>query len=729
MSYPLNSFCFMDLETRSKIDLRKEGGRRYAASPTTGILTAVFLLGSRLVVWAPVVPPGTLPRDPSIFWPADIAKITGFDLTPEIYEGGELPAPVRGDFARAPWVAHNAMGFDRLVWARLVGSPQAGWVDTLPLCRMLSLPAGLDAVGANLYGAGKDAGRATMLKLCKPMTRGPLRGKFIPAGAANLPDVIRYNIADVLLLAALFRDHIAPGLTLQAADLATLQADHAINDRGVLLDTELAETVITVELSMRDKIAGDLVARLEAAIDSAGDVRAMLRSPVRFRAYLSEHHGVTLPDSQRGTVMAYLDAEQPDDLLRDVLLARIGETRITSAKLRRGLDIVESDGVIRSTLAFYGAHTGRWAGRGLQFQNLPRPVRGVRLDDSIAALLGDYLTPADHIAAFLATVPPGLAPADVLSALIRACVIARPGYEFAIIDYANIEARALCWLAGDAAGLDVFRSGGDPYKHFAARVFGVPVSDITKTQRQAGKVGVLGCGYGMSIARLGDYARALGVDLDGAGTTAADIVEGWRDANPRIAGDRTGKFYNGVACRRGGIWKAAGQAFNDAIAGERSTVARCEFAKWGEHVTITLPSGRALIYRHARMEPREKFGEITPGPVYTQFRGRNPVTVDTYGAKLIENICQAVSRDLLADALVRLEAGDHPPALHVHDEVLVEIPQGRWVAFAAVLRALTTPPRWAAGLPLEAEGFTSRRYRKSPPPGVTETRARDGGLL
>jgi DNA polymerase len=233
----------------------------------------------------------------------------------------------------------------------------------------------------------------------------------------------------------------------------------------------------------------------------------------------------------------------------------------------------------------------------------------------------------------------------------------------------------------------------------------------------------------MSIARLGDYARALGVDLDGAGTTAADIVEGWRDANPRIAGDRTGKFYNGVACRRGGIWKAAGQAFNDAINGERSTVARCEFAKWGEHVTITLPSGRALIYRHARMEPREKFGEITPGPVYTQFRGRNPVTVDTYGAKLIENICQAVSRDLLADALVRLEAGDHPPALHVHDEVLVEIPQGRWVAFAAVLRALTTPPRWAAGLPLEAEGFTSRRYRKSPPPGVKETRARDGGLL
>lgn len=105
-------------------------------------------------------------------------------------------------FARVPWVAHNGFNFDRLVWERLVGSPNAGWVDTLPLCRMSALPGGLDAIGHNLYGLGKDAGRATMLKLSSPMTRGPLKGRFVPANAFNLPEVVRYNVADVLLLAA-----------------------------------------------------------------------------------------------------------------------------------------------------------------------------------------------------------------------------------------------------------------------------------------------------------------------------------------------------------------------------------------------------------------------------------------------------------------------------------------------------------------------------------------------
>lgn len=729
-----SGLIFMDLETRSPRDLRREGSRNYAGDPRSEVMTSVFLRDGELTVWSPLTSPGTLPPEPRIYFPDEIAERTGFPrdaLRFELFEGPGLPPPVR-EMLGAPWVAHNAMGFDRLMWDRRYPAPR-GWVDTLPLCRMLALPAGIDAIGSELFGVGKDSGRATMLKLSMPMQRGPMRGRFLPLTAHNLPDVLRYNVADVLILAALWRDHLAEGIRTFPADLPTLATDHVINDRGITLDTELAERVIAAELDLRDDTASRVFERLDGAlkdsIGAPGGVRAMLRSPVRFRAFMSENFDVDLPDTKRATVMDYIEAEDPEPLATDLLLARINETRITSAKLQRGLALVELDGVIRAMLAYYKAHTGRWAGVGLQFQNLPRPVKGVDVDGAIAALMAFGVGDPRAIPAFLASVPEGIEPADVLAALIRACAVAREGNEFVIIDFANIEARGLLYLIGDEPGLSVFRRGGDPYIAFASKVFGVPEEQVTKVQRQAGKVGVLGCGYSMSSTRLGFYAAGLGVDLEEVGTTSQAIVEGWRDANPLVAGVRTGSFFNGVAVRRGGFWKDAARAFELAMTGHRSVVGRCEFSKWRDHVVITLPSGRALIYRYARMADRLKFGSVRETSVYTQYRGKSAMVVDTYGGKLVENIVQAFCRDLLANALNALERAGFPVSLHVHDEALPEILRGDARALRRVFEIVTTRPAYAPDFPLEAEGFASPRYRKSPPPGEREFKARNGVFI
>jgi DNA polymerase len=303
-----------------------------------------------------------------------------------------------------------------------------------------------------------------------------------------------------------------------------------------------------------------------------------------------------------------------------------------------------------------------------------------------------------------------------------------------IADYAGIEARGLAWCAGEARQLALFARGGDNYCDLATTIFGRAITRGMTRERAVGKQAVLGCGYGMGALRFAAGCTALGVDLAAAGTTAAAVVEGYRDAYPAVAGVKVSG--GGRVWREGGLWKDVEAAAREALAkGHTSGAGRCTFSRDGGALVIGLPSGRRLCYRNARIEDRV--------PPYCQAQGLPPTPkpaivydsarqagVVTYGARLVENIVQAICRDLLVAAMLACERQGLPVVLHVHDEVVPEVPATEAEeALRRLVTLMSTPPAWAEGFPLEVEGFVAERYLKSPPEGAVVLRARGGRLL
>lgn len=720
-----------DCETRSRADLRAVGGQAYADHPSTELLSAGWQVGAAVYVWSPrgrfsVTPESILP--PPAVQLDDIAPVERIVL----HEGSN-PPPWLDDLCGLPWVAHNGLTFDAPVW-RGLGLPEpAEWLDSLPWCRAFGLPAGIDRVGLELFGEGKDAGKDALMRLSQPAATGKLKGHFLPLGKQNLPAVLRYMVRDIQILSALCA-LLRPLIDEWGEpELAVVEADAAINTRGVRFDTDLAEKVVALNEKLRAHTSEELFSKLAARLGIEGGaekMRAKLRSVPQCLALLEEL-GVVAPDAKRATLQALALDLDPDDLARDVIAGRIGETRVTAAKLDRGLAQASSGGRLRFTVAYHAAHTGRWGGRGMQLQNLPRPNGLIDAEALSAVVVGGPDKPPADPQAFLAALPVDakgqkVDAGDGLAALVRASLIPDDGHSFRVMDYANIEARVLPWLAGDEDALEVFRRGGDPYLAFAAGMFGAdlaaweaiyaqgkshPEYAFVKMARGVGKVCVLGAGYGIGAKRLGEYAVSLGVDLAAAGTTPEASVEAWRDAHPLIAGERNGREWQGVAGRRGGFWRDLEAAFREAIErGSPADVGRVRVERWHEHVVIILPSGRPLIYREARIEQVLRFGEMRECPTFERRLGVSAFRTDTYGPKLVENATQAVARDFMAGALVRLQDA---VVLHVHDELVCSGPEASAEAdLREALCIMTQPFPWSTGLPIAAEGFVCRRYRK-----------------
>lgn len=386
----------------------------------------------------------------------------------------------------------------------------------------------------------------------------------------------------------------------------------------------------------------------------------------------------------------------PEDV-RTVLEARLAVARVTGGKAAALQRRVCADGRLRGSLVYWGAHTGRWTGRGFQPQNLPRPVKGLPVD----AWAPDAPALAEELDVPLA---------DVLGSMLRGVLVAPDGWQLAIVDYASVEARGLLWLAGDEDGLEVYRRGEDPYIRAAAGIFEIPEAEVTSTQRQAGKVAVLACGYQGGVGAFARMAGAYG--LDTSGLDVQGIVDAWRDQYPLVAGRRKGRWETPdgrwVTTRKGGLWQdVRGAAWAVTRGAPPMVVGRCEWSLVDGHLVCTLPSGRPLVYRDARVEEVDSaWGGRVQGLTYAGPRGRT----STYGGKLVENLTQAVCRDLLADALVRLEAQGVRVVMHVHDEIIAEVqgPEGLRAVEAAMLAA----PAWAAGFPIGVEGHLAARYGK-----------------
>jgi DNA polymerase len=304
---------------------------------------------------------------------------------------------------------------------------------------------------------------------------------------------------------------------------------------------------------------------------------------------------------------------------------------------------------------------------------------------------------------------------ELLGTLVRSCIRPPDGMGLMSADYGAVEARAVLYMAADDAGLDIFRladrgKGPDAYRVQASALLGISPMDVSKVQRQLGKSLVLGCGFGMGSKRFAQQASLEGVDWNAVAITPLEAVEAWRDKYPLVAGWRSGE-YEGRPSRTGGLWKDLEAAALTAASGGIAEVHGLRWERRSADVICRLPSGRELVYRKARIttdanRPRKK---------QFAYLGHRKNLVTAWGGTLTENVVQAFCRDLLADALVRLERAGIRSVLHVHDEIVAEVPGDPNRAEEArreIVTLMETAPPWAHGFPIAVEATLMRRYRK-----------------
>jgi DNA polymerase len=358
---------------------------------------------------------------------------------------------------------------------------------------------------------------------------------------------------------------------------------------------------------------------------------------------------------------------------------------------------------------FHAASTGRWAGRGVQPQNLFRGRPGTKPADvdAMFSLLDDK-------AMLDLFYGPSM---EAITDCIRGMLIAGEGNELVVCDFSAIEARGLAWLAGQESVLEIFRGHGKIYEHAAASIYHIPIDEVTKDQRQQGKVAVLALGYGSGIGGFQAMARTYNVQI--SDEEADEIKKAWRAANQRIVQYWYALEEAVIGAMRGGGVTSVGPAGREV-----------KFRKAGSFLWALLPSGRALCYPYPELrmvmtpwgeekeqltfmtvvdQTQKKKAKVLPDP---NARGRWQ-RVSTYGGSLAENMTQAIARDLLADAMVRIEAEGREIIFHVHDEIVVEVQQFRaQYTLERMTAIMSETPIWAKGLPLAAEGWKGKRYRK-----------------
>jgi DNA polymerase len=626
----------IDFESRSRVDLRVLGGRRYWEHPSSEALCCVWFdtRDATIGVWVP-----------GQAWP----------------HAGRVLA------------AHNAMGFDMHAAARY-DFAAAGWIDTAQLARKAGLPGALDALGTRWCGVPKDAEGSRFTRALSSVRRPTKksgseisaaewrtlddaakrqRGALPIVDAAAMARVIDYCASDVAILAYTW-PRLAEWLPV---DAAAEELDAIINARGIAFDDTLARRLLAED----HRLASSAVASAATKLDlDPATVEAMARSPQQFCA------ATGAPDAQAETV-ATLD--HPLAQVRRALAS------ISRGKLEAGIARVHTAGRLRDTLRYYGAHTGRWSGQGMQLQNLTRPAKrfeGVDVDTLASNVLAG--APAD---------------AETIALLVRATLTASPGNMLVAQDFSSVEARATAWCAGDLDALAVFASGRDPYKVAAAAVFSCEYDAVDKQQRQIGKCCELGLGYGGGPNAFVNIAHAYKIPpsvLEPLDLEA--IVAAWRALHAPIRA----------------LWYACERAFRAACGGRSQGAGPFEYASSdaGDAVACFLPSGRPIVYNDAACNEE---GACT----YHGTKSREHV----YGGKLVENAVQAFCRDLMVHALLAAEQAGLNPVLHVHDEIVCDVPEQAAQAAAELLHAcMVDLPAWAADFPVGADGWIGRRYRK-----------------
>lgn len=681
---------YLDLETYSATDIRA-GTYRYAADAEI-MLFAYALDDGPARVWD---------RTETLLIPDDLAAALD---DPEVI-----------------LVAHNSM-FDRSV---LVASghdlPIPRWRDTMVQALAHSLPGSLDALCEVLKVPTDKAklkdGKALVHLFCKPR---PKNMKLRRATRETHPEewarFMEYAANDVEAMRVIHKK--MPRWNYQGEELALWHLDQKINDRGVMVDLALARAAIEAVHHEQARLRDAVHETTAGAVDSATRRDAMLD-------YILMEYGVNLPDLQGSTVERIVDDPSTPPELRDLLTMRLQATTTSTSKYNAVVRGASNDGRLRGTLQFAGAsRTARWAGRLFQPQNLPRPTMGAEeIEQCIAAIKGGRID---------------LVTDDVMAACsnaIRGVIVAPPGKKLVVADLANIEGRMAAWLAGEEWKLKAFLdydagTGPDLYKVAYAKAFNIKPDEVSKPQRQIGKVMELMLQYEGGVGAFLTGAAAYAIDLDAMAQAALpnvpdDVLDeargflDWTLSQGRntfgladdtfIACDALKRLWRRAHPAISGMWPALKDAVIEAIGhpGHWLHVRRVSVRRDGAWLKIRLPSGRLLCYPSPQVD---EDGAITYMGV-NQFN-RKWCRLKTYGGKLLENITQAAARDILAGNMPMIDDLGYEIVLSVHDELITEAPDTPSFNADELAMLMSTAQSWSEGLPLAAAGFEAYRYRK-----------------
>ncbi len=638
----------IDIETYSDVSLPDCGVHRYTASPQFEILLFAYSINDE---------------------PTKIIDLaSGEEMPEEIMEMLIDDSVIKTAFNAA---------FERNCINRHFGlslRPE-GWRCTAVQASMLSLPLSLEGVGGALnldkkkMSEGKDLIRYFCMP-CKPTKANGGRTRNLPSDTPEKWELFKtYCIRDVDVEKQIRKKLSKFPIPKKEQELYCM--DQRINDRGIMVDRELISHAITCDLLYK-----------EAATKKAYEISGLENpnSVSQLKGWLNEK-GIEVDSLAKAAVEELVENSQ--DEVSEMMKLRLAMSKTSVKKYEAMERSVCPDGRVHGLLQFYGANrTGRWAGRLVQIHNLPQNhMEDLELARSIVKE-GRY----DLIELFYDSTP------EVLSELIRTAFVARPGCRFIVSDFSAIEARVMGYLAGESWVMEEFRGAGKIYEQTAAKMFHIPIEEITKGSpyRARGKVASLACQYGGAegaLVSMGALNFVKEEELKG-------LVQSWRNANPHIVN----------------YWYEIDGAVKAAVKERKiTTVGKVTVYYQSGMLKITLPSGRVLSYVRPRMTTN-RFGSesVSYEGVGTN---RKWTRIESYGAKFCENIVQAMARDVLAEAMLRLEKSGFDIVCHIHDEVVLEVPEGR-SSVEEVNQIMAVCPDWCAGLPLKAAGFESPFYKK-----------------
>ena len=632
----------LDVETRSKCDLKNKGAVAYAAHPSTEVICMA--------------------------WAVDDGPIN-------LWKMGEVLPEFPADEIYA---AHNA-GFEDAIFKHTLKLPPLNWVCSAAKCAAHSLPRALgkaaDALGLDVR---KDEdGKRVMMQLCKPRKPSkadPNEWHTPETYPEKFEALYAYNKDDVAVERAIDKEL----RDLNPLEQKVWALDQKINERGIRVDIEAVKASI--------KVSNDysLLGNERMAVVTNGAVSKATEAKKLTEWIRSK--GINMNGVTKQEVIDTLNMDLPADVKEALeIRQKLGKTSV--AKYKKIINAVSDDDRLHGLLLYHGAHTGRWTGMRVQPQNFPRRKDKGDLDTYFRVL---KQTP-DSFGLFYPDVM------DMVSQMLRPCIIASEGTSLYGGDYASIEARVLLWLADDERALNVFRNGGDIYRDLASTIYKIPAEEIGQDskERQLGKQGILLSGFGGGAGSFFDTCQSYGIKI--SMEEAKVVVETYRNKYPKVKS----------------MWYAQERAALQAVKTSRYvSCGKIGWGKSGDFLLCKLPSKRLLAYYSPKIEARETpWGDMKDCLTYM---GVNSVTrkferMHTYGGKIVENITQGVARDLLAEAMLAVEDGGYDIVMHTHDEITGEHSDGSIEEFE---KLMCTLPDWGLDIPVAVEGWENERYIK-----------------
>ena len=637
----------IDLETYSSVDLGKSGVYKYAESEDFEILLFAYSIDDGEV---------------------KVIDLASGEIIPE-----EILAAL-SDESIEKW-AFNA-NFERVCLSKFLGErlkPQ-GWYCTMIWSAYLGLPLSLEKVGEvlKLDKQKMNEGKALIRYFsipCKPTKTNGMRERNLPHHDLEKWSTFKeYNRRDVETEMAIKKKLSA--FSMPHSEWENYWTDQNINDRGILIDEVLVDSAIKFDEILREE-------NMDRAIELTGLENP--NSPLQLKEWLNNKDLEIDSLAKKDVESALKNAEGN---IKEVLELRQELSKSSVRKYDAMKNVKGKDNRARGLIQFYGANrTGRYSGRLIQVQNLRRNnLKDLELARSLVKNR-DYETMEILYES----------PSDILSQLIRTAFIAKEDTRFIISDFSAIEARVLAWLAGEQWVLDAFENGEDIYCRTASRMFGVPVEKhgVNGHLRQKGKIATLACGY---QGALGALKAMGGIEMGLSEDELQSIVDSWREANPNIVSlwwDIDSVVKRVVKTRTKEKYKSLVISYEKGI------------------LFIELPSKRRLAYPKTKIGMNRFGGEsvVYEGVVL----GNKWDKIESYGGKFVENIVQAIARDILAEAMMRLEKKGFNIVMHIHDEVVIESDSS---SIEEINEIMSIVPCWATGLILDADGFESEFYKK-----------------